>query len=141
MAVQRRPNGTLMPGSVNNPHGGQMHSYEVKMVRKLTLDEFASLAQLVVEKDYNKISEMAETKEGQPFLFTMIAKCLKVAYSRGDWGTCDAILSRIIGKSVEKIEKVENPFKSLSDEEKLTKAKELVASLEAKLGVIRPDPQ
>lgn len=99
----------IKKGQVLNPLGGAAHSPAVKLIRRLTAAEVAELGTLLLTRNIEKLRDIDFDADNNPdskhsALKAMIAKSCIVAYRKGDFGTVDAILNRLIGKVKEKVE-------------------------------------
>lgn len=69
-----------------------------------------------------------------PRIEEIIERVIEEALATGDPKYADFLLNRLVGKVPDKIDIPLNPFSSMSDEEKLEKAKLAVKLLEERLG-------
>jgi hypothetical protein len=91
------------PGVSGNPSGRPKVPESEKILRKLSREQFAGMAEMIVLGEWTMIAAMAEN-ENETGLKRLIAQCLVKAHFRGDWLVVDKLLDRLIGKPKEDIE-------------------------------------
>ena len=96
-ATKPRPSHWWKPGQSGNPNGGRAHDPALKAVRKMTKDELAKTAQLVLDGDYDTLVALANDRSASVLTQMFASVCLRIIY-KGDMAAFDAFLSRIIGK-------------------------------------------
>lgn len=90
-------------GQSGNPDGGRKHNPDVKKIRRLSKEEVADIASLLLEKNIEGLQAVINDPNSSTlkvWTATLVVKSMK----KGDSKCWDVILSRIIGKVPEKFE-------------------------------------
>lgn len=87
-------------GTSGNP-GGQ--SKLVKKVKRLGKEQFAEMAELLLESDFDQIKKIAENAKSKMLKRWMAVNILE-GFEKADWPMLDSILNRLIGKPKEDIQ-------------------------------------
>lgn len=95
----------IKPGEVRNPEGGRAHNPILRAMRNLTIKEFREVIELALTSNTDAVQDMLKDKESSA-IQAGIAACILKAIGRGDWGTLEQIVSRLVGKLPDKLEVV-----------------------------------
>lgn len=122
----------FVKGQVANPAGRPKKlENEIKTLPVVSKQEVVGAFNKFMHMPIPELETYVKTKQGTAFEYT-VARILAMAAIKGDPIRLDFLLNRLIGKVADKIDvTVKNPFMTMSYEEKLKKAKELVEILEA----------
>lgn len=90
-----------------NPRGAQLHNPAIKALKKLTIESFREIIELVVKSDLAAIKAIAEdpTTSG---LQVGIAVAFLKAIKNGDYGVIERIAERIVGKIPDELKVTSN---------------------------------
>lgn len=94
--------GQIKKGEVRNPRGGNAHNPALKALRKLTIDSYRQIIELVVSCDLEAIKKIASDPESTGLQVGIAVAFLK-AIKNGDYTVIERIAERIIGKIPEQI--------------------------------------
>lgn len=84
-------------GQSGNPRGGQMHNPAVKALKKLTIETYREVIELVLTGNLTDLKAMAENP-ATPALQVGIAAAFMKAIKSGDYTVIERIAERIVGK-------------------------------------------
>ena len=74
-----------------------------KMMRQLTAEEFAEIANLIIKGSIDELKAIAKDSK-QTALRVMIASVAVKVIHKGDMGALDTLLNRLVGKVKERVE-------------------------------------
>lgn len=92
----------IKPGEVRNPEGGRTHNPAIKALKKITIETFREVIEMVLTEDLKALKKVAED-EKTTALQVGIIMAFKKAVDSGDWETIEKIVSRIVGKIPEEL--------------------------------------
>lgn len=84
-------------GVSGNPEGGRAHNPAIKALKKLTLETYREMIELVMTNNLTKIKKIAEDPN-TPAVQVGIATAFMKAIKAGDYNVIEQIAARIIGK-------------------------------------------
>lgn len=123
---------TFVKGKSGNPSGRPIEPASIIQARKLNRSKVEEYLNRYLNMDIAELREFLKGGKGTVLEF-MIATIAKNGIEKGDTVRMDALLNRLIGKVPDVTDiTVRNPFRDLSPEEKLAKARLAVALLEGK---------
>lgn len=93
----------FVKGQVANPLGAGAHNQELKKVKKLTQKEVAEVGQMILDGNVYQLRQLTNDPTVNALKATM-AKIWLRAYDKGDVGSMEAILDRVVGKVAQKTE-------------------------------------
>lgn len=91
------PKTRIKKGEIRNPTGKGGLTPIKREVRKLTVEAYREIIDLVITNDIDQLQEIIRDKS-QPALKVAIAACFATAIKKGDIATVERIIERIIGK-------------------------------------------
>lgn len=121
-------------GDIPNPNGrGGKASVSLKAVKIMTIEQLKEALNAALSGNLMDLKAIAENPKST-VLQVSVATALYKAAKNGDWMTTEKIIERIVGKVPDKIDTsiTVNPFSNMTEEEKLAKARDVVAMLEKK---------
>lgn len=92
------------PSEHNFPKGhsgnlrGRPEHKELKKIRKLTKDELAEVANLIIYSSYDDLQRLLEDRQNTPALHLMVLGVVKRIIVKGDMHALQELLNRLIGK-------------------------------------------
>ena len=90
-------------GQSGNPRGGNSHSKVVRQVKRLTMDEVADLASMVILKNRDELRAVLLNKNTSVLKAWFAAVAVK-GIAKGDHAALGALLDRVVGKVKDKVE-------------------------------------
>ena len=90
-------------GGVGNPKGGGAHNKAIKALRRMTNDQFADIATIVLEGNVDDLRAII----GDPLATVakkIIASALIKSMARGDIAQLDVIMNRVAGRPKNEVE-------------------------------------
>lgn len=90
-------------GQSGNPEGGRAHNPAKRALKKLTLESYQEMIELVLTGNLSQLKEIADNPS-TPALQVGIAVCFMKALKNGDHDIIERIAERIVGKIPDKIE-------------------------------------
>lgn len=90
-------------GVSGNPSGRPKMTEGEAVVRKVSREQFVEVANLLLGHSFEELQQILDKPETPAFMSWMI-KVILVASEKGDYGTLDALMNRMIGKVPEKIQ-------------------------------------
>lgn len=88
--------GTFKPGQSGNPNGRPKLTEEQKAVRKITNESLEDIADLILNHDKPALISLANSLT-EPAIRVIYAKAAVNAMTKGDVGTLETILNRLVG--------------------------------------------
>ncbi|MDH4163312.1 MAG: DUF5681 domain-containing protein [Nitrospirota bacterium] len=89
-------------GQSGNPEGGRAHNPAIKALRKITIESYREIIELVLTSDVRKIKAIAEDPKSTG-LQVGIAVAFMKAIKNGDYTVIERIAERIVGKIPDEI--------------------------------------
>jgi hypothetical protein len=128
VAVTEKQKANLKPikkGEVRNPEGSRSHNPAVKALKKLTLETYREVIELVLTGNLASLKALAENPD-TPAIQVGVATAFMKAITAGDYNVIEQIASRIVGKIPDEInvnsKNVNANLNASIDKEKLKKA-------------------
>ncbi len=84
-------------GKSGNPSGGRAHNPATKALRKLTIETYREVIQLVLDGKVQDLKDMAEHSD-TPAIQVGIAVAFLKAIKNGDYSVIERIAERIVGR-------------------------------------------
>lgn len=94
-------------GQSGNPNGARAHNPAVKALKKLTLETYREVVELVLTGNLTDLKAMAEDP-ATPAVQVGIATAFMKAIKEGDYGVIERIAERIIGKIPDELKVTSN---------------------------------
>jgi hypothetical protein len=94
-------------GVSGNPNGARAHNPAVKALKKLTLETYREVVELVLTGNLTDLKAMAEDP-ATPAVQVGIATAFMKAIKEGDYGVIERIAERIIGKIPDELKVTSN---------------------------------
>lgn len=97
------------PGQSGNPAGARAHNKELKALRRLTKEQVAEVAELLLHGNLKKLQSIIDAaktdgKRNKSVLTTWFAAVAMKGIARGDMHALDVLLNRLIGKVKDEVE-------------------------------------
>ncbi len=103
MAKNLPPEATrFKKGQSGNPLGGKLHNPAVKALKKLTIDSYREVIELVLTNNVEAIKRMIQNPD-TPAIQVGVATSFMKAIKDGDYGIIERIAERIVGKIPEEL--------------------------------------
>lgn len=90
------------PGQTGNPDGGRAHNPAIRALRKLTIELYREVIEVVLTGNMWEL-EAIENDPETPAIQVGVAKSFRLAITRGDWLMIEQVASRIVGKIPEQL--------------------------------------
>lgn len=90
------------PGQSGNPEGGRLHDPVTKALKKLTVETYREVIEMVLTNDLLSLKKLAEDPK-TPAIQVGVATTFMKAIQRGDYDVIERIAERIVGKIPEEI--------------------------------------
>lgn len=98
MAKGKKTGGrSFKPGNKANPKGGGAITPETRALRKITVDQFADVADVILFGNLAKLVKLVNDP-ATSVLQVWLAKSASEGIKRGDLGPLEIILNRLLGK-------------------------------------------
>jgi hypothetical protein len=89
--------GQIKKGEVRNPHGAKAHNPALRALRKLTVESYREIIELVMTSNVAAIRAIAENPKSTGIQVGIAVAFLK-AIKSGDYNVIERIAERIVGK-------------------------------------------
>lgn len=90
-------------GQSGNPLGAKLHDPELKRIRKISNEMFQELVDLALSEDLSGLQKIIKDPKASA-LKVGVATSLVKAIQKGDWGTLERIVERLVGKVVVRVD-------------------------------------
>lgn len=84
-------------GQSGNPQGARLHNPEIRLIKRMTLDQVVEIGSLVLDGNVAELKRIARD-EKESVLKVMLAAVAARTITKGDPEALDALLDRLIGK-------------------------------------------
>lgn len=95
--------GPWKPGESGNPAGGRKHNPEIRMLKRLTQEEFVDIGNMIISEDMASLTRIVKD-DTETVLRRMVASVAKKVITTGDANTLDIFLNRLIGKVKDQVQ-------------------------------------
>lgn len=107
------------PGQSGNPEGARRHNPVLRAIRRITQESYAEVVELIMTGTVDELKEVL-TDPKATAVQKLLARAFLEATEKGQMGTLERLLERLIGKVPDNINLVSKTIRPLS--EKLTEA-------------------
>jgi len=85
------------PGQSGNPEGGRRHNPAIKALKKITLEVYREIIELVLTENISEL-ERIENDPQTPAIQVGAARAFRLGIQRGDWNLIEQFAARLVGK-------------------------------------------